>query len=45
MIHAFLCREGTAKGVGGVHLHVHVVSEGIDDLVGEIVICWFKKKE
>ena len=43
-INAFLRREGTAQGIGGVHLHVHVVSEGIDDLVGEIVVLFLNEK-
>ena len=44
MINAFLRSVSTTQGVGSVHLHVHVVSEGIDDLVGEIVVLFLNEK-
>ena len=44
MFNAFLRSVSTTQGVGSEHLHVHVVGEGIDDLVGEIVVLFLMRK-
>ena len=41
MIQAILRREGTTEGVGRVHLHVHVVSKGVNHLVRKVIIYLF----
>ena len=41
MTQAILRREGTTEGVGRVHLHVHVVSKGVNHLVRKVIIYLF----